>query len=160
MFCGFYSHVPFLSQNTLPSYYAKHSQQTVVRNMSSFEEGVKNILGVRVYKKLGEQVASGRISVSKAEAFAFRLNSSVGGNFKNRRVTPNFRYDKEAFLQIPDDWCETDPESKRKELGVQIQRILKELDLVAVATDLEDVMQKPTGTLPKEKKGKGKRKGE
>ena len=126
--------------------------------MSSFQGDLENVLGVGVYKKLGEQVAGGKISVSKAEAFAFRLNSSVGGNFKNRRVTPNFRYDKEAFLQIPDDWYETDPESKRKKLGVEILRILKALDLVAVATDLENVMPRPTGTLLKEKKGKGKRK--
>ena len=34
------------------------------------------------------------------------------------------------------------------------------MDLVAVATDLENVMPRPTGTLLKEKKGKGKRKRE
>merc|ERR1711972_2278 len=119
----------------------------VVRKMSSFEEGVKNILGVHVYKKLGEQVAAGKISVSKAETFAFHLHDSVGGNFKIRRDTSNFRYGKEAFLQILEDWYEISTESMRENLGEEILIILEEeLGLVAVATELKRVMQQPTGT--------------
>ena len=129
--------------------------------MSSFKEGVKNILGVSVYKKLGEQVATGKISVSKAETFAFHLHDSVGGNFEIRRDTSNFRYGKEAFLQILEDWYEISTKSMRENLGEQILRILEEeLDLVAVATDLKSIMLQPTGTKPKENIGKGKRKGD
>ena len=68
--------------------------------MTEWQKEVKDILGEKMYGKLKRAVNGGKITVTMAQSFAYELNLSVGGSFKNSRGRQDFEYDGDTFMWI------------------------------------------------------------
>ena len=68
--------------------------------MVEYQADVRRVLGEKMYGKLKGAVNGGKITVTKAQSFAYELNLSVGGSFKNSRGRQDFEYDGDTFMWI------------------------------------------------------------
>ena len=109
--------------------------------MAEYQKDVKEVLGEEMYGKLQRAVNEGKIPVTKAQLFAYELNPSVGGSFKNRRDRQDFKLDGDTFMQILGDYVGISEENEQEHLPDKIIEILRHEDfgLKAVARQLEKV---------------------
>ena len=113
--------------------------------MAEWQTEVKEILGEKMYGKLKKAVDVGKITVGKAQLFAYLLDDIVGGSFKHSRVRQDFSFDGDTFMQILGEYFGKSERAEQEGLPDRIELLRSEdLELNAVALELEEV--KPPST--------------
>ena len=109
--------------------------------MVEYQADVRRILGDQMYRKLKGAVKGGKITLRKAQQFAFELDTNVGGSFKNSRGRQDFEYDGDVFMQILGEYFGKSEKAEQESLPDKIIEILRheDLGLNSVASELEEV---------------------
>ena len=109
--------------------------------MVEYQADVRRILGDQMYRKLKGAVKGGKITLRKAQQFAFELDTNVGGSFKNSRGRQDFEYDGDVFMQILGEYFGKSEPAEQERLPDKIIEILRheDLGLNSVASELEEV---------------------